>query len=664
MKLFDWVKKRKLLLGFVIIVLAVLIYWFFFTGSAKASVTKYVMGTVATGSIISSVSGSGNMIAESQVDIKPQASGKIISLKIKEGDSVKSGQVLAVIDNSDALTSVKNAEISLQSAQLSLDKIKKPATDLNLTQARDQYNQAVRDLATLTKPAEQIDMDKAVNAVQDATRKLDQAKSDYQSQSISGEQALETAYNDAYNAVFNTVTSLHKYTDDMVDIYDDKSIDNGDYLYAIEYQLGLGNIQVFNFKTNLATAQQLLLKSNYQTISKPNDKTLIKQQLTDARTLAQSIYTALGSARILIKDLETLELKQFIWGPLIDKMNPIIDQDIVEVSNYLDTLDSSSRNLDLAIVNTPKDLQAAQDAVTAATANLQEQQDTLDKLKKGATPEDIASAQEKVQETLLSYQNLQNPDNSIDVANAQLNVTQQENNLASARKNLDDYSIKAPFDGKISTLDIRLGDTVSSGTTVATIISTQYQAEVSLNEVDVPKAKIGNKVTITLDAFPDDTFTGKVVSIDAVGTTSQGVVNYNAKITFDNIIDGIKPGMTVSANIITSVLQDILLVPSGAVKTSNGSSYVEYFDPLPATYDETTSTLSTADSPKTKDVVVGSSDDTNTEITSGVAEGDIVVVQTISTSASSAASRTATSSSALRIPGITGGGGFAGRPGG
>ncbi len=660
MKFILWIKRKKLLIGFMLIVIAAVIYWLFFMNGTKTSATKYTLSAATNGSIISSISGSGQVAAESQVDLKPQASGKITSLQIKEGEQVKTGQTLAIIDNSDAVNNIRDAELNLEQAKLNLENILDPADNLSLTQAKDSYNQAVRDLNSLLKPAEQSDLDKAKNAVQEATRKLAQVKSDYESQQLSGEQNLDKAYQDAYNAVFNSVTNMHTFTDDMIDVHYNDSSDNGeDYISAFNIVLGNGNSSVVNYQTDLSNAVSAVDHSNYKTMIKSTDPTTIKQQMDDARVLAQTVYRALGTTRILINNLQSYDLKYYVFKDVIEKMKPIIEQDISTINSYINTLNDAADNLNLAELNSPAALQSAQDAITSAESNLEEQQNALEKLQEGPTAEDLATAREKVQEKLLAYQNLQTPDNDFEVKAQKIAITQKEIALARAKDTLADYSVKAPFDGKIATLDVRLGDTVSSGTTVATIISTEYLAEVDLNEVDVPQVKNDNKVTITLDAFPDDTLTGRVISVDSVGASDQGVVNYTAKISFDNIIDGVKPGMTVSATIITDVKQDILLVPSEAVKSDGETSYVEYFDPPPSNYDETTLTLSSASVPLTKEVTVGSSDDTNTEITGGLSEGDLVVSKTVNGTTGTAKS-TASGSGSIRIPGITGGGGFAG----
>jgi len=162
----------------------------------------------------------------------------------------------------------------------------------------------------------------------------------------------------------------------------------------------------------------------------------------------------------------------------------------------------------------------------------------------------------------------------------------------------------------------------------------------------VAKIKIGNKATLTFDAIDGLNISGQVAEIDALGTVTQGVVTYNIKIVFDAQDDRVKSGMSVNATIITDVKTDILLAPNAAVKTdTNGGSYVQ--------------TLDSASQPQNVNVQIGLSNDTNTEITSGLNEGDKVVTQIITTGAAAATTGQSSGAGGLRIPGITGGGGGA-----
>jgi multidrug efflux pump subunit AcrA (membrane-fusion protein) len=150
-----------------------------------------------------------------------------------------------------------------------------------------------------------------------------------------------------------------------------------------------------------------------------------------------------------------------------------------------------------------------------------------------------------------------------------------------------------------------------------------------MNEVDVAKIKLGQKATITFDAIENLSMTGSIAEIDTLGAVSQGVVSYNVKIAFDTEDAQIKPGMSVSASIITDSKTDVLIVPSSAIKNQNNRNYVQMFaPPLPAPLTGSQGTPSLI-VPNQITVETGISDDTNTEIISGLKEGDQIVSRTV-----------------------------------
>ncbi len=247
------------------------------------------------------------------------------------------------------------------------------------------------------------------------------------------------------------------------------------------------------------------------------------------------------------------------------------------------------------------------------------------------------------------------------VASRELTLRQRENALTDARDALSDYSVRAPFSGVLASVPLHVGDTATSSTSVATIITDQKIAEISMNEVDVAKIKLGQKATLTFDAVPDLTITGAVSEIDTIGTISQGVVTYDVKISFDANDERVKPGMSVSSAIITAVKTDVLSVPNSAIKTSGGQSYVEVLDNPDAEVAGTVGVTSST-APRQVPVELGISNDTTTEIISGIKEGDEVISRTVTSAA-----KPATTSSAPSLFGTGGGtraGGGAVRVGG
>ncbi len=244
------------------------------------------------------------------------------------------------------------------------------------------------------------------------------------------------------------------------------------------------------------------------------------------------------------------------------------------------------------------------------------------------------------------------------VAGADLNlqaqdllIRQRQNALADAKEQLAYYSVRAPFDGVVAKLNVKKDDAIGPGTIITSFITQQKIAEISLNEVDAATIKQGQKATLTFDAIDGLSIAGKVVQIDTVGTMSQGVVTYNVKIAFDTQDDRVKSGMSINAAIITDVRQDVLLVPNNAVKSQGNAHYVEMFDtPAPAV--QGNQGFVSPMPPRQQTVTIGISNDTSTEITSGLNEGDQVVSRTIT-----AAAAAPQAPSLFGAPGRSGGGG-------
>jgi RND family efflux transporter MFP subunit len=253
--------------------------------------------------------------------------------------------------------------------------------------------------------------------------------------------------------------------------------------------------------------------------------------------------------------------------------------------------------------------------------------------------QDLLSIETEIQSAKDSFTS-----SDLDTQSAQIAITQAQNALSDAQENLSYYYIKAPFDGVISSVPVITGDNVGSGTTLGTIITSKELATVTLNEVDVAKISLGEKATLTFDAIPNLTIAGQVVEIDSVGTVSQGVVNYNVQISFDATSDdGVKPGMSVNAAIITSVAQDVLTAPSSAIKTQGGVSYVQMFDtalPVPLPGVQGSPSLVP---PRNQTVVTGISDGTSTQIVSGLNLGDEIVTKTVTSTTKTTTTTTAPS---------------------
>jgi RND family efflux transporter MFP subunit len=185
-------------------------------------------------------------------------------------------------------------------------------------------------------------------------------------------------------------------------------------------------------------------------------------------------------------------------------------------------------------------------------------------------------------------------------------------------------TIYAPMTGTIENLTYTEGMNLvssSSENRVAILKTTGNPlASFNVSEIDINKIKPGQKATITADALSDKTFTGVVKTVDRIGTVTSGVTNYPVVIAFDTEVPELTINMAVSANIILETKDDVLIIPSSAVHTTDGQSYVLVME---------------NGSPVQTSVEVGISSDTDIEIVSGLNEGDSVVTSTVSSQTSS-----------------------------
>jgi HlyD family secretion protein len=262
----------------------------------------------------------------------------------------------------------------------------------------------------------------------------------------------------------------------------------------------------------------------------------------------------------------------------------------------------------------------------------------------------IVSAQNSILNSNNTLINLINGSDALDIQSAKLSLEQ-------AQRTYDNYFIRAPYDGIIGRIPVNTYGQAGSGTVIATIVGQQKISNISLNEVDAAKVKIGQSVKITFDAIENLNATGTVSVVDQVATVSSGVVSYNVRITIDTEDERIRPGMSLNATIITLQKDNVITIPNSAVKKTGNQNYVQTFDKslvqslVPQTASSTrptstfgfnrTVTISTTNVPTKKNIVTGDSDDSNTEIIEGVDKGQFVVTKT--SSATTAVTTTAPS---------------------
>ncbi|MEI7024381.1 efflux RND transporter periplasmic adaptor subunit [Paenibacillus sp. y28] len=221
-----------------------------------------------------------------------------------------------------------------------------------------------------------------------------------------------------------------------------------------------------------------------------------------------------------------------------------------------------------------------------------------------------------------SIASMVNEDIDQDLKSKQAQVDEQRLTVQDYQDQVDDLIVKAPIDGVFSTdfadtktnvlSTLSIGSRITSSLVFGGVASTTtMNMIIAVDELDLPKIKTGMTATITIDSVTGKTFEGTVNQVSTVGTTTNGVTNYNVIIGVKDT-STLKYGMTGTANILIEDKKDVLLIPIEALQTQNRKRYV---------------TLKKADGTNEQvEIQIGSQNKTSVEVTSGLNEGDKIVI--------------------------------------
>jgi HlyD family secretion protein len=545
--------QKKIIIP-VLLILTLAGYFGYTKFLKKSEVSRYVLTQAEKGTILVSVSGSGQVSPEEQKEIKPKVSGEVLKIYVEDNQKVKSGDLLLELDPETYQRAIDDANLVLDNARTSLGNLKKNKED------------AQKDLSD--------NYENAFNLISDAFNSLPQVI-----------QTIEPIFTE--NSYSGTQGDIDYYRG-VIGFYSGQSFPNDE-------------------KEN----QFLRIKNQYQInrdkfilLSKSAPRAVLEEWLADTANLVKEIADFTRSGRDII-------------------------------SFYKETLQNQSLTPSIPLTTTESQLTT----LTTITASLDQKATNLSSLSKTI---------DQLKTSISNYDD--------NIQSQEKTVEQKENALTDAKENYENCFIKAPYDGIVAKVNIKEGDSVSSQTSLFTFISTQKIAEITLNEIDAAKVEVGQKVTLTFDALPDLTLTGKVTEIDTVGTVSQGVTSYGVKIALDTDSEKIKPGMSVTAEIVVEAKPDVLVLPNSAIKTQGDSHYVELIEAP----EEVKSKLKIGSSIvlakevqiKNQPVEIGISNDLSTEIISGLKEGDIVISSKITQTAQT--TQTTQKTSTFQIPGIGG----------
>ncbi len=342
----------------------------------------------------------------------------------------------------------------------------------------------------------------------------------------------------------------------------------------ITAQKDLENLQT----SNVAQAEaQLALANADDALENAQNKAESKQY---DRASAPTVDSARANYILAQDAVETAE-KEYSRVAGLEEDSVIRAQSLAKLSAARQERDTALANLNW-LLSRPDDIELSQvnAELAVAQANYDAALKEWDRLKDGPDPDDITAAEVRI---------------------------------AAIQNTIDSAVLKAPFSGVVTEINSLKGDLVDPTTVSFRIDDLSHLiVEVQVPEVDINQIQTGQIARITFDAIKDKSYTGEVIEVARVGTTSQSGVDFKVSIELLDADEQVRPGMTAAVNVIVNQLEDVLLVPLRAVRLRDTSRVVYVMRNGVLTMIE---------------IELGAVSDTYGEIVAGsVEEGDLIVL--------------------------------------
>lgn len=537
--------KSKFFIVVLLLIIAAASAYFIFNKKTKI---EYTTAKVERGNLIQTVSETGMVKANKEMDLNFTMSGKIANIFAGVGNKVKKDQILAELDSSDLLLKEKEAAANLQVAQANLAKLLAGATASELAVSQAGVDQAKTAYVSALNESEKI-----TNTVNENITQAEKSLSDLYLTSgetiTSYQQAVKNYKAVALTAVEAKISVAANALDNINTILNDNDA---------KYFLGAGNTTLIDST-----------KNDYTQANTALTRAKASQAGSDISQASADTLDALNKTFSALKDcyklLEVSMVGASFTQTKLDTYKTTISTQQTNISSGITSVQTAQNNLNDSINNLNNAILAAKNVL--ATAKVTGARET-------------AAAQAKVDTNYRAWLVAEAQLNQLkagtrfqDINLAQAQVSQAQASLDLTRNQINNNILKAPLDGTITKKNYEAGEQFSSAKPVFSLLGlNNFAIEVDVSEADITKVAINDQAEITLDAFGEDVkFYGQVNFIEPAETVIQDVIYYKVKINFDGKDRDVKSGMTANANITTAKKDNALIVPSRAVIEKNSS---------------------------------------------------------------------------------------------
>jgi HlyD family secretion protein len=537
------------------------------------------------GTIAATVNTTGSVVATRQARLTFPQGGRVVEVAAKLGDQVAAGQLLARVETSQLELRLAQAQSNLRTAELKLEQFKAGPKPEEIVQAQASLDSAVARLEDVAGGPVAADVQAAISGVESAQAsvrtaelRLEQLKAGPSEADLrSAEQAIGTA-----------LGAVHKAEADL------ERVKAG----ATQEEMTAALFSLEQAKNSLWATQ---IDRDATCGGRP-DSTQCKS--ADARV-------ASGESSIQQAQLKIDALRE--------KPDPR-DVALAETAraNAQDALASAQAKLaQLKAGASAADIQAAQSTLDSARAAVPAAIAKLDQLRAGAKASDLQQAQSSVTQARAALVLKQATPTPAELGLQEETVRLAEMSVKQAQMDLDGAKLVAPFSGIIGALQINENEVVSSGTQVATIIDPKsLRVDVTVDETDLARIKVGNPVQISFESRPGVQLQGTVIGIAPIAVVQQGVATYSVAIDLGGADVQLPAGTTATASIVVEQRDNVLMVPNRAIRRQGRDQYVEVL---------------VEGNPRQRSVRIGMANDQFTEVVEGLQNGELVVIPATTT---------------------------------
>lgn len=599
--------KRKS--TYVILVLVVLVGWWLWSQAQAAKQVTYETADVQKRTLAQTVEVTGEIKPAARIDLAFKSGGTLELVKVKIGDRVKPGDVLAELENQDAQFSYQRAKAALAMSQANLNLRLAGETQESIRvaqagvdQAQAAYDKAVADLGN-TKIQVQNDLKNAQIALETSQNNFDRS-APLSDQSLAN--AIETSRISLKNSLGPLNTAL---TDGDAIVGVDDTASNQLYKTFLG-ALSDGSLEKAKNGYRLAKVDKLAAESLVNSLTNASSK-------SEILAAADKIQKAVESTQAFLLDVKyvlanTITSSFFSTTDLTAKKTTI-DADYNSVSAQKTTVATAKQAMESATLSNAAEVTKLQDALSAAKVAYDVAQTNVQM--KITAAESAVSVQKAALEAARATLELKKaPPRPVDVASLRAAVSESQAALGQAENALNNASIISPVEGIVSDVVSDIGELVTPNTPQVRMVGTaSYDIEAKVPEADISKIVVGQAAEFTLDAYGDDMkFQGTVTALDPDQTLVQDAVYYKMRVTVAPTDKVVKPGMTANVTVTTGQAENALVIPLRSVKTESELKKVR---------------ILVNGRPEQKTVNLGlKGDEGQVQVVSGLQEGDKVIL--------------------------------------